>query len=69
MKENKIKNNQTLIYDLAVLPKGKTIGQIISKYNDTGIILWSSDSAMNMGGRNSEHEPKLIQDIKNAFLT
>lgn len=49
-----------LIYDTSVMPKGFTVKNVLSAYNEHGIVIWSSAAQHNFAGKNINNEPKVI---------
>ena len=62
--KKRMKNNGTLIYDLATIPNGKSLGDIVNEFHYRGIVVWSSSAATNLGRIASSNAPTVINGIK-----
>lgn len=53
-----------LIYDLALLPNGRTIANIYKEFKEKGIVVYNSAAAGNVGQRNSVSKPRVINNVR-----
>jgi hypothetical protein len=57
-----------LIYDIAVLPNGWTLMKMLEAYRRDKIVIYNSSAAGNMGQKNSDNKPFVINNVTSIKL-
>lgn len=60
-----IAKNGVLIYDIALLPKNKTVGHIYNEFKNYGMVIYNSQAAGNIGAVTSNNIPFVINNVRN----
>lgn len=54
------KRKTILVYDIATIPTGKTMNDVVEEMNNFGVVLWCSSASANFGGKENNNVPFLV---------